>query len=100
MSPLVNPLGFSFRVNVNSVYYRKMGNFLDVALGALDSNDGKDLGTYLKGEVEEAISPVTDRVERLEKKLDLLIMAVERVEKLLIAAQPLFKAINKLPFLK
>lgn len=78
-----------------------MENFLDTILGTQGGNDNsKDIGSYLKGEVEEAISPVTDRVTRLEKKLDLLILAVERVEKLLIVAQPLFKAINKLPFLK
>jgi hypothetical protein len=77
-----------------------MESFWDVALGSLGKDSSKDIGTYLKGEVEEAISPVTDRVARLEKKLDLLLLAVERVEKLLVAAQPLFNAVNKLPFLK
>lgn len=59
-----------------------------------------DLGEYFKGEVEEAISPVTERIERVEKKLDLLLLTLQRVESLLIALQPLIKLINKLPFLK
>lgn len=64
------------------------------------SSDGKDIGSFLKQEVEEAISPVTDRVERLEKKLDLLILSMERVEKLLTSIKPLLNIINNFPFLK
>jgi hypothetical protein len=59
-----------------------------------------DPGTFLKKEMEEAISPVTVRVDKLEKKLDLLLLSLERIEKLLIAMQPLAKVLNKLPFLK
>lgn len=59
-----------------------------------------DVGKVLKEEVEEAISPVTGRIDRLESKIQLLIMAVERVEKLMHALQPIASLINKLPFLK
>lgn len=61
---------------------------------------GNDPGSYLKGEIEEAISPVTERIDRLEKKLDLLNMALGRIEALLTTLQPLSKVISKLPFLK
>ena len=70
-----------------------MEDFLRAAKGQAD------FGSLLKGEVKEAISPITDKVAKLEKKLDLLLLAVERVEKLLIALQPLSKLIGKLPFL-
>lgn len=59
-----------------------------------------DPGKFLKDELEEAISPVSDRVERLEKKLDLLLLNLERIEKLLVALQPLSNILSKLPFLK
>lgn len=61
---------------------------------------GKDPGSYLKEELEEAILPVTARIEKLEKKLDLLNLTLERIEKLLQAIQPIAKALSKLPFLK
>lgn len=61
---------------------------------------GADIGKYLKEEIEEAISPVSSRVDRLEKKIDLLILAVERVEKLLNALSPLTRALSRLPFIK
>jgi hypothetical protein len=59
-----------------------------------------DPGALLKGELEEAISPVTDRVDRLEKKLDLLILTINRVEALLKSMQPMVALLKKLPFLK
>jgi hypothetical protein len=71
-------------------------------LGALSGLSGasSDPGGFLKKELEEAISPVTDRVDRLEKKLDLLILAIGRVEALLKTVQPMVDILRKLPFLK
>lgn len=83
-------------------YFPAMDFSIGDLVSSLNQNKegSKDLGSYLKGEVQEAISPVTDRVDRLEKKIDLLILATERVEKLLVTIQPLVKIVNKLPFLK
>lgn len=73
----------------------------DVANPLINSILGNsDPGSYFKGELEEAISPVTARMERLEKKLDILNLTLERIEKLLLALQPLAKALSKLPFFK
>lgn len=81
----------------------EMDEFFSNALNPLSSkakNLGQaDLGSVLKEEVKEAISPFMDKVNKLEKKLDLLIMTAERIEKLLITLQPLSKLIGKLPFL-
>ena len=54
----------------------------------------------MKQEVQEAISPVTDRVDALEKKLDLLILTAKRIEDLLKSMKPVIDLIKKLPFLK
>ena len=59
-----------------------------------------DPGALLKQELEEAISPVTDRVDALEKKLDLLILTAKRIEDLLKYMKPVIDLIKKLPFLK
>lgn len=72
-------------------------SFLSSLLGG---GGTEGVGSLLKEEVEEAISPVTSRVDRLEKKIDILILAVERVEKLLVSIQPIVKLLNNLPFLK
>jgi hypothetical protein len=61
---------------------------LDGILSGLSSTSG-DPGAFLKRELEEAISPVTDRVEALEKKLDTLILIAHRIEYLLIKMRPL-----------
>jgi hypothetical protein len=50
-----------------------------------------DLGSVIKIELEEAVSPITDRVSKLEKKLDLLLLTLSRIEDLLKALQPLAK---------
>lgn len=68
--------------------------------GILGGGGSEGVASLLKEEVEEAISPVTSRVDRLEKKIDLLILAVERVEKLLVTIQPIVKLFNNLPFIK
>jgi hypothetical protein len=59
-----------------------------------------DPGALLKQELEEAISPVTTRVDALEKKLDLLILTAKRIEDLLKSIKPIVDLIKKLPFLK
>ena len=59
-----------------------------------------DPGALLKQELEEAISPVTDRVDALEKKLDLLILTSRRIEDLLKSFAPIIHLIKKIPFLK
>lgn len=59
-----------------------------------------DPGTYIKQELEQGLGPVLDRVDRLEKKLDLLILAIGRVEALLKTIQPMVDLLKKLPFLK
>jgi hypothetical protein len=52
-----------------------------------------DPGAVLRQEVEEAISPITERVDRLEKKIDLLILTMRGI-------QPLSDLVMKLPFFK
>ena len=72
---------------------------LDGVLSGLVGSSG-DPGAFLKKELEEAISPVTDRVDSLEKKLDTLILIAHRIEDLLIKMKPLTDLILKLPFFK
>ena len=72
---------------------------LDGVLSGLSGSSG-DPGAFLKQELQEAISPVTDRVDRLEKKIDLLILAIRRVESILKTIHPVVALIKKLPFLK
>jgi len=59
-----------------------------------------DPGILLKQELEEALSPVTDRVDRLEKKLDLLLLTAKRIEDSLRSLAPIIHLIKKIPFLK
>ena len=61
---------------------------------------GSDPGSYIKGEIEQGLEPITSRIDRLEKKLDLLIMGIDRVEGLLRSLQPLAKLLNKIPLFK
>ena len=72
---------------------------LDGVLSGLVGSSG-DPGKFLKQELQEAISPVTDRVDALEKKLDTLILIAHRIEDLLIKMKPLTDLILKLPFFK
>ena len=58
-----------------------------------------DPGILLKQELEEALSPVTTRVDALEKKLDLLILTAKRIEDLLKSIKPVIDLLKKLPFL-
>lgn len=61
---------------------------------------GQNLGESLKTELSEVLSPLTDQVTRLEKKLDLLLLTLDRIEGLLVSIQPLIRYLNKLPFFK
>jgi hypothetical protein len=59
-----------------------------------------DPGAYLRQELEEGISPVTERIERLEKKVDMLILTLKSVDESLKRLQPLYDFVTKLPFFK
>jgi hypothetical protein len=59
-----------------------------------------DPGAYLKQEIEEGISPITQRVDRLEKKIDMLILLMRSIDDNLNKLQPLYDLIVKLPFIK
>lgn len=59
-----------------------------------------DPGAVLRQELEEAISPITDRVDRLEKKIDMLILLMRSIDDNLKKLQPLYDLIVKLPFFK
>jgi len=69
-----------------------------VLTGLIDSSG--DPGAFLKQELEKAISPVSDRVDSLEKKLDQLISLCTRIENLLKKMQPVVDLLRKVPFLK
>jgi hypothetical protein len=59
-----------------------------------------DPGAYLRQELEEGISPVTERIERLEKKVDMLILTLKSIDESLKKLQPLYDFVTKLPFFK
>jgi len=59
-----------------------------------------DLGTYIKKELEEGIEPVTQRIDRLEKKIDMLILTMKSVDEGLKRLQPLYDFVTRLPFFK
>lgn len=59
-----------------------------------------DPGAYLKQELEEGLEPITKRVERLEKKIDMLILLMKSIDDNLRKLQPLYDLIVKLPFFK
>lgn len=59
-----------------------------------------DPGAYIKQEISEGISPITDRVDRLEKKIDMLILLMRSIDDNLKRLQPLYDLIVKLPFFK
>jgi chaperonin cofactor prefoldin len=59
-----------------------------------------DLGAYIRQELEEGISPITERIERLEKKVDMLILTLKSVDESLKRLQPLYDFVTKLPFFK
>ena len=59
-----------------------------------------DLGAALRQELQEGISPITERVDKLEKKIDMLILLMRSIDDNLKRLQPLYDLIIKLPFLK
>ena len=59
-----------------------------------------DPGAYLKQEISEGISPITERVDRLEKKIDILILTMRSIDDSLKRLQPLYDFVTKLPFFK
>jgi hypothetical protein len=59
-----------------------------------------DPGAVLRQELEEAISPITSRVDRLEKKIDMLILTMQSVDAGLKKLQPLYDFVTRLPFFK
>jgi len=65
-----------------------------------DLVESGDPGAYLKQELEEGLEPITERVERLEKKIDMLILLMKSVDDNLKKLQPLYDFVIKLPFFK
>lgn len=65
-----------------------------------DLVESGDPGAYLKQELEEGLGPITQRVERLEKKVDMLILLLKSIDENLKKLQPLYDLIIKLPFFK
>lgn len=63
-------------------------------------NRSVDPGAVLRQELEEAISPITGRVDRLEKKIDMLILLMRSIDDNLKKLQPLYDILVKLPFFK
>lgn len=59
-----------------------------------------DPGAYIKQEISEGISPITDRVDRLEKKIDMLILTMQSIDSNLKKLQPLYDLVLKLPIFK
>ncbi len=59
-----------------------------------------DPGAYIRQEIEEGLSPITDRVDRLEKKIDMLILLMQSIDSNLNKLQPLYDFVVKLPFFK
>jgi hypothetical protein len=62
--------------------------------------DSGDPGAYLKQEIEQGIEPITQRVDRLEKKIDMLILLMKSIDDNLRKLQPLYDLVVKLPFFK
>jgi chaperonin cofactor prefoldin len=65
-----------------------------------DLVESGDPGAYLKQELEEGLEPITKRVERLEKKIDMLILLLNGIDENLKKLQPIYDLIIKLPFFK
>ena len=59
-----------------------------------------DPGAFIRQELEEGISPITQRIDRLEKKVDMLILTLKSVDESLKRLQPLYDFVTKLPFFK
>jgi hypothetical protein len=79
-------------LNSNAPVTMKFSDFAKIA------SQPDSLSDYLAKEVTEGIAPLATRVDRLEKKLDLLILTAQRIEDLLTKMQPLVKLMQKIPF--
>jgi len=71
---------------------------LDKLIGGIAQSG--DPGAFLRAELEEGLEPITKRVDALEKKLDLIILTLGRIEAGLKAVQPVIDFVKKLPFFK
>jgi chaperonin cofactor prefoldin len=71
---------------------------LDKFIGGIAQSG--DPGAFIKQEIQEGISPITDRVDRLEKKIDMLILTMQSIDSNLKKLQPLYEFVVKLPFFK
>jgi len=71
---------------------------LDKLIGGIAQSG--DPGAFLKQELEEGLEPITKRVDALERKLDLIILTLGRIEAGLKAVQPVIDFVKKLPFFK
>jgi|688.fasta_scaffold795150_2 hypothetical protein len=65
-----------------------------------DLVESGDPGAYIRQELEEGLEPITKRIERLEKKVDMLILLLKSIDENLKKLQPLYDLIIKLPFFK
>jgi hypothetical protein len=65
-----------------------------------DLVESGDPGAYIKQELEEGLEPITKRIERLEKKVDMLILLLKSIDENLKKLQPLYDLIIKLPFFR
>ena len=65
-----------------------------------DLVESGDPGAYLAKELEEGLEPITQRVERLEKKIDMLILLMKNIDDNLKKFTPLYDLLMKLPFFK
>jgi hypothetical protein len=65
-----------------------------------DLVESGDPGAYIKQELEEGLEPITQRIERLEEKVDMLILLLKGIDGNLKKLQPLYDLIVKLPFFK
>ena len=72
-------------------------NFDKLVGGLVESGDP---GAFLKQELEEGLEPITKRVDRLEKKIDMLILLMKSIDDNLKKLQPLYDFVTKLPFFK
>ena len=71
---------------------------LDKLVGSLAQSG--DPGAFLKQELEEGLTPITKRVDALEKKLDLILLSLRKIEAFLNKAQPILDLLKKLRFFK
>lgn len=60
----------------------------------------EDPGSFLRDELEQGLEPITLRVDRLEKKIDVMILLMKSIEEGLRKLQPLYDFVVRLPFFK